>query len=631
MKKYKKLILYFIVTFTILLIINLVQIYVNINKYEAQNLLNRKSELQIIVTDMKKVSDSIYDNLINTNAVINIFKDANTTNADEKQKVRNDLYNLLKNNYETFTNYDIQQLHFHLPNNESFLRFHRPLKYGDNLTDIRGSVKYVNETKKQAIGFEEGKIFNGYRFVYPLFDENSLHIGSVEVSSSLLNFKKTYENQRDLQIDYILKKRYIEKKLFKDQLSNYSSYPLSDTFLIQKTLLEYNEEHMHVKERNQILKSLSTDKSIIKRMDKIEEFYIFHFENSQLYTVDFIPLYNDFTLEKVGYAIIVAKSDYFKYMLSSYIMTLFVILFLSVLVGYFFYTKDREKELSKRRFLEYKAILNIYENMVLVVSDCNIIKMNNKFMDFYKPKQSTEVLDINEVIKYDDDSLCMNEIALTDKLMQTSQESIEVSITSRDNIRKYFNIFVQKLPFDDKNKYIIELKDITQHKKETQDLEKKALFDNLTNIYNRHYFENKIQNSFLEIQTSNKPLCIIFFDIDHFKVINDKYGHIVGDESLKFLSQLIKVNTREDDVFSRWGGEEFIILINNSLENSVKVAEYLRSKIESETQESTTIPAFTCSFGVVLLNDFKTIKEALNEADRLLYESKTKGRNIVSF
>lgn len=131
-------------------------------------------------------------------------------------KIREELYIALIHNYENFKNYGIQQLHFHLPNNDSFLRFHAPKIYGDNLTNIRESVKFVNTNKIPIIGFEEGRIFNGYRYVYPLFDENKIHIGSVEISSSLLYFKKVFENNNNSHIDYILKKEVVEKKFIKN-------------------------------------------------------------------------------------------------------------------------------------------------------------------------------------------------------------------------------------------------------------------------------------------------------------------------------------------------------------------------------------------------------------------------------
>lgn len=121
------------------------------------------------------------------------------------------------------------------------------------------------------------------------------------------------------------------------------------------------------------------------------------------------------------------------------------------------------------------------------------------------------------------------------------------------------------------------------------------------------------------------------FDIDHFKLINDKYGHNIGDESLIFLSNLIKNNIRVNDILCRWGGEEFMILSEKSLEKTVIMAEYLKKNIDEQSMNSDKIPHFTCSFGVISLHGLNSIKEGIEKVDKLLYKSKREGRNKVSF
>ncbi len=246
----KKLILYSLTTFILLAFVNLIQIYENLNNYEAANYKKKEKQIDIIINDTHRLSNSLFDNVINTKKVIDIFKKADSSNEEEKAKIRKELYDSLIDNYENFKNYGIQQLHFHLPNNDSFLRFHQPLKFADNLTNVRESVKFVNENKVPIIGFEEGRIFNGYRFVYALFDENKKHIGSVEVSSSLLNFKKLFERNDSAHLDYIIKKDIVEEKVFSDQIKNYEEYFLSEKFLIQKTIADENINCIHKEEKD---------------------------------------------------------------------------------------------------------------------------------------------------------------------------------------------------------------------------------------------------------------------------------------------------------------------------------------------------------------------------------------------
>jgi diguanylate cyclase (GGDEF)-like protein len=119
------------------------------------------------------------------------------------------------------------------------------------------------------------------------------------------------------------------------------------------------------------------------------------------------------------------------------------------------------------------------------------------------------------------------------------------------------------------------------------------------------------------------------FDIDHFKNINDKYGHNIGDKALIFLSNLVYKHIRKDDILCRWGGEEFMVLVELKVENAYTVAEHLRNIIEQDSANSNEIPDFTCSFGVLSLDDIISAEEAYNKVDTLLYKAKQNGRNRI--
>ncbi len=152
-------------------------------------------------------------------------------------------------------------------------------------------------------------------------------------------------------------------------------------------------------------------------------------------------------------------------------------------------------------------------------------------------------------------------------------------------------------------------------------LENYAYKDPLTDAYNRRYFFEKIK----KLPKSTNSLIMI--DIDHFKLINDTYGHEMGDYILKELIKLIKVLVRKNDVIVRWGGEEFIILLKNVDRNkAVKIAEKIRKKIESYNFKGIKI---TASFGVKETKDNITTDD-LKILDQALYLSKTKGRNQVN-
>ena len=169
-------------------------------------------------------------------------------------------------------------------------------------------------------------------------------------------------------------------------------------------------------------------------------------------------------------------------------------------------------------------------------------------------------------------------------------------------------------------------KDITQRIEMELKMEALASTDFLTGLYNRFKFEE-----FYAIETKrtarySEPLSLIMFDIDHFKKINDVYGHDVGDSVLKELSALVRSHVRESDVVARWGGEEFMLLTPAiNLESAFSLAEKLRHAIEGFN--FTKVNNITCSLGVIEIQTNEESDSAYIRVDKALYEAKESGRN----
>ncbi len=173
-------------------------------------------------------------------------------------------------------------------------------------------------------------------------------------------------------------------------------------------------------------------------------------------------------------------------------------------------------------------------------------------------------------------------------------------------------------------------RDIDRIKESPGDVPKhsKLKIDGLTGALNKESFNEIIGLKIIEAKHVSSPLSLIIFDIDHFKKINDTYGHGTGDIILKELSELIRKNLRESEYFIRWGGEEFVILMpGSSVQGAKMVAEKLRRIVESATFPE--VGKVTCSFGVTSLEIDDTIKSFFERADEALYEAKRNGRNRV--
>jgi len=125
----------------------------------------------------------------------------------------------------------------------------------------------------------------------------------------------------------------------------------------------------------------------------------------------------------------------------------------------------------------------------------------------------------------------------------------------------------------------------------------------------------------------NNALSFLIFDIDDFKVVNDTYGHDVGDEILKFIATNVKNIIRNTDIFARWGGEEFVVLMPQTpIEGAYKIAEKIRSTIHQESRKS-NLPHITCSFGISVMKQNEDEHEIFKKADESLYKAKQSGKN----
>lgn len=150
--------------------------------------------------------------------------------------------------------------------------------------------------------------------------------------------------------------------------------------------------------------------------------------------------------------------------------------------------------------------------------------------------------------------------------------------------------------------------------------------DPLTNLYNRRKFEKELKSAIKTATVYEEPLAMIIIDIDHFKSVNDQYGHQKGDEVIQQVAKIIQRSTRNTDVSARWGGEEFaIILPQTKLDSALVTAERIRKSVE--TSPILDGKSVTCSCGVHEFSPGETIESFFKQADEFLYQAKQEGRN----
>ena len=602
-----------------------------------------KENYNVLYKGHKELSKVIFVTIIDTIDIKKILKKTITTDEDEKNKARRELYVHLEETYSYLKQFDIKQLHFHLPNNESFLRFHKPKKFGDDLTDIRATVKYVNENKKPIDGFEEGRVYNGFRFVFPLFMETT-YLGSVEVSMSTFSMNVEMMKNHNIIGKFLILKSVVDEKVLKQLQSNYVQSKLED-FLFEKSIAKqvkkYNKSGIKIVVSDYI-------KRIVKENKDSEKSFSLYDKDSDT-VMSFLKVKNPVTEKVVGMFVFRSNPLYIKQQMQN---TFFLQLVLSVLILllYMFF----QKKSGEKRIL---AAL-VEEKTKELISSQN--KMSN-YIDLIDKHIITSSTDLSGIITEASEAFCKisgyskNELIgtnhnivrdpkvaksfyaqLWEKLKQDNFFKGEVRNKAKDG--SYYWVDVTIEPSYDENGYKIGYTSIRQDITDKKLVEQISITDGLTNIYNRRHFNELFPKVINSAKRDNVLVSFLIMDIDYFKQYNDTYGHQMGDNALVEVAKLLKSSLhRSDDHCFRLGGEEFgIIFKSDTKEKAYEFSKIIRENIENlqiEHKGNSTSPYITVSMGLIckLACEINSDDEVYKEADDLLYKAKESGRNKVCF
>jgi diguanylate cyclase (GGDEF)-like protein len=165
---------------------------------------------------------------------------------------------------------------------------------------------------------------------------------------------------------------------------------------------------------------------------------------------------------------------------------------------------------------------------------------------------------------------------------------------------------------------------------DSMELVRLSITDSLTGIYNRTKFDQELNLWIDNCNRNGNSLSLIMLDIDDFKKVNDNYGHLIGDKVLQNITSMIKNAIRATDIFARWGGEEFVVLLpNTGIRQALEITERVRICIRENKAEG--VENVTCSFGLVSLEKNENAESLLKRADKFLYKAKEQGKNTVAF
>jgi signal transduction histidine kinase len=283
---------FFIASSVIVLFAFIYDMNSKVNEYLDHEAKEAEFVIKTVYSEYKHIADLLFTLKVDTQKIREIYKKAQIN----KSIARKELFEHLSQEYRLLQKSGIDVFHFHLADNSSFLRFHKPSKFNDDLSLDRKAVAYVNKTQKKISCFELGKFFNAYRFIYPIFDENKNHLGSMEISILTNTFAQKIRENFNTTATFLVDKNRIKYEKFKYIDNMFTSY-------------------LFDKSSNQDLVSgLSLERSVIDEIEnKLPLGDVFSLYDSSInMVISVVPLFDSLSGEVIAATLIYSKSQYIE-------------------------------------------------------------------------------------------------------------------------------------------------------------------------------------------------------------------------------------------------------------------------------------------------------------------------------
>ena len=607
-----------------------------INMVLDKSIEKLKIHYEILLNHQNISADATYKSTLLLPGFIEIFSKVKTANEEEKASLRNQLQTILTNKHKIIKPQGVLQYHLVLPNNESFLRMHKPNKFGDNLTSVRTDFRYTNRTKKIWRGFLQGRTSHGFRNVYPIFDKNNQHIGAIEISYSSSSFQDDLTNISKIHTHFLVNKEIFDAKAWEtdDLIQKYAQSSEHRDYMITMTS-SHTEEICIVENREKLDAIREEIDANIKRGKAFALYTEFHFNHVEV--ISFYPITSFNSAKPKAWLVSYYEDDFIYAILKSGWYIRIISFFVLLIILYFTYQQILSRKIIKEEHKLLDDVLNFTEDIIFATDFKKIGFSNQKFKNFlnietddeFNEDSSKTILDLFTPKEgYLHAGLIKDGETFIDLISQTNQENRNVSILDKFLIPKAFAINIVKTHYGFNRGYLVTLTDITKLKEKEKSISDKAFYDGLTGVYNRNKFDELVEIELKRSARYKQNLSIAIVDIDHFKDFNDTFGHLIGDEVLIMLAKTLSRNVRETDTFARWGGEEFVILFTEtSLEKAKNICDKLR--VDVEQMSHPMAGKITASFGVTQYIENDTLKSMFKRCDDALYEAKSSGRNRV--
>ncbi|MDP1652996.1 MAG: EAL domain-containing protein [Rhodocyclaceae bacterium] len=583
-------------------------------------------------------TETLFENVIRQGTTIDVFAQGLQAPDDAaRAMLRGRLYALLAPAYAHFKKHGIRQLQFHDATGVSFLRMHDPAKFGDPLFDVRPAVKIANTEKRAVRGFEIGRYISGFRYVFPVFQDED-HIGSVENAVSFRYISEAMGRiDAGREYAFVLRKDVVDATVFAERRALYDTAPINADFLVEDPDLKLPDAAPPPSVTMRALDSrLATNARVRAAMAAGRAFTLPVADGDTDWAVSFVPV-NDVLERAAGYVIAYAPAPLVTTMRKEFQLSLLIATALLGMLGWIGWRLLRSRADLDQERRQLQTITDTLPSGLYAINAHGVIMRINPAFTRLLGFQAEDVVGrtAHETIHDCPPGMPLDQCPLHLAAQKDAGYIREENFRRKDGTLLAVELSALRIWEDGRFAGAVAIfRDITQRRANAERIHQLAWFDKLTGLPNRALLMDRLGQATATALRDGKMLGTLFLDLDQFKTINDSLGHAIGDRMLQQVAERLSDCVRASDTVGRLGGDEFVIVMPNI--RAPADAALLAEKILAAVARPYLIDGrelhITPSIGIAVCPDDGCDAEALiQHADAAMYLAKEQGRNNYQY
>ena len=600
------------------------------------SLKNLQTHYDILLHNQRLTADAAYASTTTlTPGFLKIMKKASHSTKREKKLLREKLQRLLTERYRILKDQGVLQYQFVLPNNEVFLRMHKPNMFGDDISNIRADFKFTNKTQRQSKGFAAGSIALAFRNVYPIFDDKGDYLGAMEVSFSSDSVQVYLSGTSKIHSHFIVHKEIFDVKKFQ-----------KDNLVLKYIESGENDEYMlmldssHTKDKCVIDKraKLQVVKDKINNaIENKEPFAVYAMQDSdKVDVVAFLPILDVKGTKTLAWIVSHKENSFIYEAINTIKIVRAVSFFIFFILLYLIYRVLASKDKVQEEHQLVNDILNSTHDMVFATDFKTVNFSNKKFKEFFGVKNSKE---FNKKMNKDLASIFLSVENHLHKGLMKKDETVYnfikntpindrlVSIEDTLHNVVVFNINITKTPYMKDGFYLVTLGDFAKIQEKEKEIIKRSYLDEITGIYNKTKFETLAEVELKRDTRYKRDLSIAIIEIENFKTLNELNDSLLGNKALIIFANNLRNSLRETDVFARYSDNQFIIIFPEAMKEDINiVCTKLTTSIESLTLPDES--KIQTSFGITQYVENDSLNSIVERCNNALEEQRKTKKEI---